>query len=104
MRYARRPLITPLEKLLRDNVVQVLFIKRTNGMPRNMLCTTNRELLNSQMGLRYLGFTPPKGGPRYDAHAVNNIIVWDIHKRAFRTICCDDVVVERVMTVKKFLE
>lgn len=67
-----------------------------------MLCTTCRKFLNSRYGKRLLHFVPPKGGPRYYAHAYNNIIVWDIHKQAFRTVCCDDFIIERIMTPTDF--
>lgn len=39
-----------LDKMLCENVLRVRFVKRTNGAPRDMLCTKNLALLQSSVG------------------------------------------------------
>lgn len=83
-----------LDKMLCENVLRVRFVKRTNGAPRDMLCTKSLALLRSSVGRLQLRWFPPKASAKYTPFNYNLTIVWDIRKRDYRTICCDHVVVE----------
>lgn len=79
------------DKLALENVLRVKFIKRTNGMSRTMLCTKCLRLLASAEGKYKLHWTPPNGRALYRPFDYNNVIVWDIKKHAYRTVCCDNL-------------
>lgn len=71
-----------LQKLLRDNVVALSFVKKSTGFRRQMLCTINRQFLRDYAEI--LGYVEPKG--RKDMTGTNYIIVWDLEKENWRTI------------------
>lgn len=81
-----------LDKLLLENVVYLKFIKK-DGTARTMLCTKSALLLTSQEGITILGYHPPKEGARYNTLSFNNSIVWDLDKKDYRTVSCDNVVI-----------
>lgn len=94
--------ILEMERLLRENVVQVYFRKRTTGKGRHMVCTACRKFLNSRYGKTRLKFRKPTQALRYYPHAYNNVIVWDLQKKDWRTVCCDMAIVERVQTPEQW--
>lgn len=78
-----------LDNLTRTNVVRLVFQKKTTGIPREMLCTKSDDLLDSPLGHTMLGYKRPTNVPKYDPISENNLIVWDIESRGFRTVSCD---------------
>lgn len=80
------------DKLLLENVLLIKFLKK-DGTPREMLCTKSALLLTSPEGINKLGYKAPKSTPKYDTKAHNNSIVWDIEKKDYRTVSCDNVIV-----------
>lgn len=92
-----------LEKTLLDNVVELTFVKKTNGEIRKMLCTKAYNLLNSIEGKTILGYRQPHGSPRYDLNIANNVVVWDINLKNYRTVSCDTVNVLHVIPQEQFL-
>lgn len=74
-----------LNDILLKNVVRLTYIKK-NGEHRPMYCTKSQLILNSFEGQTVLGFRKPKGEPHYDINATDNLIVWDLEKKDFRTI------------------
>ena len=76
-----------LVKLLNENVVELVFIKRTDGSSRRMLCTNSKLLLNSIAGKIALRFNPPKGvGLPYNPKEKNLVVTWDLFWQQFRQI------------------
>ena len=73
--------VLPLLQTLRGKFFTVEFIKRTTGERRVMNCTTNYE---SKLA---------GGEPAYDFNEKQLIPVWDLGKRAFRSIPLDSVLV-----------
>lgn len=92
-----------LEKQLLNNVVQLTYIKKS-GEHREMLCTKSKKILNSFEGQTILGFTPPKGRPKYDIELTDNIIVWDLEKRGFRTIAAAHTMINEVIPEEEYYE
>lgn len=91
-----------LDKLLLENVVYLKFIKK-DGTARNMLCTKSYLLLSSPEGINKLGYRPPSHGARYDTISHNNSIVWDIDKKDYRTVSCDNITVLEVFQDVQYL-
>lgn len=85
-----------LTDILLKNVVKLTYIKK-NGELRPMFCTKSKLVLNSFEGQTILGFKKPSGGPSYEIALTDNIIVWDLEKRAFRTIQAERVTVDEVV-------
>lgn len=71
-----------LQKLLRDNVVALSFIKKTTGFRRQIICTINRQFLRDYAEI--LGFVEPTY--KKDMRGTNYIIVWDLEKEDWRTV------------------
>lgn len=92
-----------LDKLLLENVVRVVFIKRTNGLPRTMVCTKSKRLLESQEGRYKLGWHPASGKLPYNPKQYNLCTVWDIELRDYRHINCDYVRIEKVVSAAQYL-
>lgn len=95
---------TELDNILRDKVAEVVFIKKTNGRIRRMLCTKSFDLLNSPFGRAHLGYYVPQTEPKYDTEGHNNLIVWDIERRDFRTVSCDTAKITNVLSIEAFKE
>ncbi len=73
--------VSKLKSLVgRNQIFSVTFIKRTDGTERKMVCRT---------GVRK-GVTG--GGAAYDPESKNLLTVFDMEKRAFRTIPCENVI------------
>jgi hypothetical protein len=84
-----------LFRRLRKSVCIVRF-KRRHPKPgfsnyRRMVCTLNVEILNTEPWKKVLRYKQPKGYPKYKPREKNLIIVYDILKRDFRCINCDNV-------------
>lgn len=71
-----------LQKLLRNNVVALSFVKKTTGYRRDMICTINRQFLRDNAYI--LGYSEPSG--RKDMTGTNYIIVWDLENEGWRTL------------------
>lgn len=74
-----------LNELLISNVATLQYQKQ-DGTVREIFCTRCPELLFSFEGKAFLGFWFPKSGPRYNIEATDNLLVWDIEKRDYRTL------------------
>lgn len=92
-----------LDNILLDNVVRLSFVKKTDGSIRTMLCTKAYDLLNSAEGANMLGYHQPSGSSRYNVNEANNVIVWDIERRDYRTVSCDTVKILNVVPQEKYL-
>lgn len=75
----------PLNDLLLKNVVTLQYQKQ-DGTVREIFCTKAPELLLSFEGKSLLGFWQPKNSPRYNIDATDNILVWDLDARDYRTV------------------
>lgn len=96
-------LAAELDEILLENVVELSFVKKTDGSIRNMVCTKSYSLLNSVEGINKLGYVKPKGNVTYDLKAANNLVVWDIDKKNYRTVSCDTVTVKNVIPKEQYL-
>ena len=67
-----------------------------------MTCTKSDMILNSFEGQTVLGFTPPKSPPRYNIDATDNLIVWDLEAKDYRTIAAERVIVNELVPQEKF--
>lgn len=94
---------TDLNNLLLNNIVQLTYVKKS-GELRPMYCTKSKMVLNSFEGQTVLGYRKPTGAPLYDIAATDNIIVWDLEKKAFRTIQAARVTVDEVTPEEDFYE
>ena len=94
---------TTLNDILLNNVVRITYIKK-NGETRPMLCTKSKLILNSFEGQTVLGYRKPKGAPIYDIAATDNIIVWDIEKKDFRTIQAARVTIDEQYPQEDYYE
>lgn len=92
-----------LDRLLLENVVTISYTKQ-NGQTRDMVCTKSAELLLSFEGEAFLGYFPPKSSPRYNLDATDNIIVWDIEAKNYRTIAASRAKVKSKVSGRKFRE
>lgn len=92
-----------LDKMLLANVVTLQYQKQ-NGQRRTMVCTKCPELLLSFEGKSILGFWQPKNSPRYNIDATNNLLVWDIEKRDYRTVECSRAIVKNSIPGEKYRE
>lgn len=92
-----------LQTQLLENVVRLTYVKK-NGERREMTCTKSDMILNSFEGQTILGFTPPKSPPKYNVDATDNLIVWDLDKRDYRTIKAANVTVNDLIPQDKFYE
>lgn len=90
-----------LQSQLLENVVQLTYIKK-NGERREMRCTKSNLILNSFEGKTILGFTPPKFGPKYNVDATDNLIVWDLEAKDYRTIAAERVTVNKLVSEEEF--
>lgn len=92
-----------LQSQLLENVVQLTYIKK-NGERREMTCTKSDMILNSFEGQTVLGFNPPKSPPRYNIDATDNLIVWDLEAKDYRTITAARTVVNDLIPEEKFYD
>lgn len=92
-----------LDRLLRNNVLEIAFIKR-DGTPRKMLCTKSYMLLNSREGAQLLHYYRPQNNLSYDPAKYNNVIVWDVQRENYRQINCDTVKILRSVTDEEYLK
>ena len=87
--------------LLMLNVVECAFIRRhkkAGWQPhRRMLCTLDRNLLNSLPGRVSLNFTNPIHPPPYPASAHNLVVTWDLFWQDWRAVPVESVDVVSVM-------
>jgi hypothetical protein len=85
-----------LKNLLVNNVCEIVFIRRrperAPGRPeiRRMLCSNSMRMLNSERGLRSLGFHLPKTPRRIDEVKHNIVVVWDIIQQDYRNISLEN--------------
>ena len=90
-----------LVSILNDNVVELEFLKRTNGMHRRMLCTNSKKLLNSIAGKIALKYKPPIGvGLKYSPQKLNLVVTWDLFWQDFRQIPLESVNVLSAVPLK----
>lgn len=90
-----------LDALLRTNVLEIRFRRRTEGPSayRRMLCTNDLSLLNSKAGRAALHYRTPTGTLAYNPASKNLICTWDIFRQDFRMVPCESVdVVSRIPT------
>jgi hypothetical protein len=84
-----------LRQLLNSHVVELVFTRRHLKMGysigRRMLCTLDKNLLNSLPGKITLNFRMPTQPPAYNAKAYNLIVVWDLFWQDYRAIPVDAV-------------
>lgn len=92
-----------LDRLLLENVVTLSYRKQ-DGAVRDMVCTKSAELLQSFEGENLLGFTQPKHSPRYNIDATDNIIVWDIEAKSYRTVAAARATVKETLPGGKYRE
>ena len=92
-----------LQSQLLENVVQLTYIKK-NGERREMTCTKSNMILNSFEGQTILGFNPPTSPPKYNIDATDNLIVWDLEAKDYRTITAARTVVNNLVPEEKFYE
>lgn len=59
-------------------------------------------ILNSFEGETVLGFRKPKHSLGYDISQTDNVIVWDLEKRDYRTIQAERVTLDEVVPEEKF--
>ena len=84
-----------LRALLEKNVLELKFIRR-NLRPdrpptRRMLCTNNKQILQSEPGRKLLNYQDPiKPRPDFNPKIKNIVIGWDILVQDFRCISVDD--------------
>jgi len=107
MRKIRR---TELDRLLKNNVCEILFIRRrperAPGRPfmRKMVCSNCTEILNSENGIRSLNFRLPKG-PKQLNEAIHNIVVaWDLFMQDYRNISMDQCFLIQTIPPETFWE
>lgn len=85
-----------LKNLLVNNVCEIVFIRRrperAPGRPeiRRMLCSNSMRFLNSERGLRSLGFHLPKTPRRIDEVKHNIVVVWDIIQQDYRNVSLEN--------------
>ncbi len=79
-----------LHAILQKNVVELGFIRRhaKAGYPffRRMLCTLDKNFLNSIEGRIVFNFSNPINVPAYDTKAYNLLCVYDLLWQKFRNI------------------
>lgn len=76
-----------MQQLLAENICEIVFVSRSDGNMRRMLCTNNKLLLNSDPGKMALGFKPPKGvGLKYFPHSKGLVVTWDVMWQDYRQI------------------
>lgn len=92
-----------LDRLLLENVVTLNYTKQ-DGQTREMVCTKSAELLQSFEGEAFLGYFQPKSSPKYNINATDNIIVWDINARNYRTVAAARAKVKGTIPGRKFRE
>ena len=98
-----------LMTLCSKNMVELKFVRRDKKRrptTRRMLCTLDRQLLNSTFGLNILNFKRPKYSPPYNAASRGLATVWDIIMQDWRNIPTESAeVVSVVPTIpmKNFL-
>ena len=92
-----------LQSQLLENVVKLTYTKK-NGERRNMTCTKSNLILNSFEGQTILGFNPPKSQPKYNIDATDNLIVWDLEKKDYRTVMAERVMVNELIPEGKFYD
>lgn len=92
-----------LDRLLLENVVTLNYTKQ-DGQTREMVCTKSAELLQSFEGQAFLGYSPPKSTSKYNIDATDNIIVWDINAKNYRTVAASRAKVKGSVPGGKFRE
>lgn len=93
-----------LNPVLLENVVDLTFIEKGDRSLRRMICTKSSLLLKSLKGKMILKYREPRGGERYNLSKFNNLIVFDIANKDFRTVSCDTAKVIEVIPIKEFWE
>jgi len=100
--------LSSLNTLLAYNVVELAFIRRNRkrGWPwnRRMLCTNNKDLLNSMAGRLTLNFAPPTQPPAYNYTSKNLACTWDILWQDWRMLPAEAVNVIATYPVRNKLD
>jgi|TARA_R110002110_G_scaffold138452_1_gene324324 hypothetical protein len=86
-----------LESKLRDNVCEIVFVRRRperapvppRAEIRRMLCSNSLGLLTSYNAKISLNFRYPKTGRRIDGVKHNIVCVWDILQQDYRNVSMD---------------
>lgn len=92
-----------LNRLLLENVVTLTYQKQ-DGTKRDIICTKCADLLQTFEGETILGYVQPKHSPRYNIDATDNIIVWDIEAKGYRTVAAARAIVKEKLSGKKYRE
>jgi hypothetical protein len=89
-----------LTQLLQQHVVELRFrrkhLKEGFNTQRRMLCTNDRNMLNSEAGKRILNYVPPTHSKKYNPLSKNLVVAYDIFMQQYRTInvgACDVIAV-----------
>lgn len=97
-----------LMALCQKNVVELKFVRRNKQRippTRRMLCTLNREVLNSTLGKNVLHFKPPKYKNPVNQYKKGICTVWDIIMQDWRNVSVESCVVVSAIDIvpqKKF--
>lgn len=84
-----------LDVLLRNNVCEIVFVRRRPERApdrpeiRRMICSNSIQLLNSQNGKLSLNFHFPKTARRINGVKHNIVVVWDIFMQDYRNVSMD---------------
>jgi hypothetical protein len=86
--------VSALASLCNSNVVELKFTRRNKmRVPptRRMLCTLNRQVLDSTLGKSILNFRKPKQAAPYNASRKKLVTVWDIIMQDWRNVPTESV-------------
>ena len=98
--------LSTLRNLLRENVCEIVFIRRrmrpNRSSIRRMLCTLDDVLLNSTNGRLSLNYRPSSNVLPYNAESKNLLPVWDIFMQDWRMVNMDDCDLVQTMKPEDF--
>ena len=85
-----------LTNLLKDNVCEIVFVRRRPERAperptiRRMLCSNSMNVLNTDNGKISLNFHLPYSSRRIDEVKHNIVVVWDIMMQNYRNVSMDN--------------
>lgn len=90
-----------LQTLLRESVAEIFFVRRNEklGFPqtRRMMCSLDKNLLNSLAGRLTLHYQVPTQPPAYNPLEKNVLFVYDLLWQDWRAIPCESTYVINAM-------
>lgn len=79
-----------LEQTLYTSVAELKFARKRprpgDSPTRRMLCTLDKSILESELGLSVLNFKPANNPPKYNPASKGLICVWDIFVQDWRMV------------------